>query len=64
MLMTYEICDKCGKNIPQGTGAVVLKRTVKDRAHPAMHLCEECFGEVFKKGVATGKDGEGHESKE
>ena len=58
MLMTYEICDKCGENIPHGTGAVVLKRTFKDRAHPSMHLCEECLGEVFKKGVATGKDGE------
>ena len=58
MLMTYEICDKCGKNIPHGTGAIVLKRTFKDRAHPSMHLCEECLGEVFKNGVATGKDGE------
>lgn len=59
MTMTYEICDRCKANVPEGAGAVVLKRTncvgAEVKVYPTMNLCDTCFDEVFKNGVATGK---------
>lgn len=53
-------CDSCGKKVAAGTGAQVLKNTVRGcPAHPIRHLCERCYAQVFEKAIK--KEGEKHE---
>ena len=45
-------CDSCGKKVAAGTGAQVLKNTVRGcDAHPIRHLCERCYAQVFEKAI-------------
>lgn len=53
MIVAIEMfCDRCGKRIKEGCGAVVYKHTVKCDCHPVRHLCEGCYHEVFAKAIA------------
>lgn len=47
MIIDCCVCDRCAKPVPQGTGAVVMKHTDAEGTYPTMHLCDNCFGEVF-----------------
>lgn len=48
MTFEYQICDRCGANIPHRTGALVLRANT-----PNMNLCEKCFHEFFPNGAIT-----------
>ena len=43
MKIEYTICDKCGKPVPEATGAIVIIYGGK----PTAHLCEKCLDEVL-----------------
>lgn len=44
MKIEYTICDRCGKSIPDATGAVLLIYG----GRPQAHLCEACLAECLR----------------
>ena len=43
MKLEYTLCDRCGKSIPEATGAILM---IYGSA-PQAHLCEKCLAEVI-----------------
>ena len=43
MKIEYTLCDRCGKSIPEATGAILM---IYGGA-PQAHLCSKCLAEVI-----------------